>query len=111
MSPRRSQKQKVNNVKKVKKANRKNLAVAMWAVLAGALLLLAGFIFYPKDSGDPSFTPEVEGAPSLMVDQEIIDFGNVKINESVTASFELTNVGDQTLRFTEQPYIELKAGC
>jgi hypothetical protein len=83
----------------------------MWAVLAGALLLLAGFIFYPRDSVDPSFTPEVEGAPSLKVDKEIINFGDVQLNTSVTAAFKLTNVGDKTLRFTEQPYIELKDGC
>jgi hypothetical protein len=51
------------------------------------------------------------GAPSLQVDQKVIDLGNVSLGKTVSASFVLTNVGDQPLQFTKAPYIELLAGC
>lgn len=90
---------------------RRQRSVLLWVVLGGALLLVAAIIFYPRDGSDPDFVPLVSGAPSLEVDKEQIDFGDVRFNEFVTASFELTNVGDKDLRFTAQPYVELKAGC
>jgi hypothetical protein len=45
------------------------------------------------------------------VDKEKVDLGEVKLGKTVEVSFELTNVGDQTLRFSEQPFIEVKEGC
>lgn len=60
---------------------------------------------------DPNFIPEVNGAPSLKADQEWIDFGDVRAGEWVSASFMLTNVGNEPLRFSEEPYIEVRQGC
>jgi hypothetical protein len=81
---------------------------ALLAVLGGVLLIGAGLWFFPRQS---NASTEVDGAPSLVADREQIDFGDVQYNQLVEASFELTNVGDGTLRFTQAPYVELKAGC
>ena len=76
-------------------------------VLAGlAFLVLRG-----KPAAQPLAAIEVHGAPSLKVDQEQIDMGDVKLGQMVEASFRLTNIGDQPLRFTKQPYIEVVEGC
>jgi hypothetical protein len=105
MSKKKSE-SKINRDKK-----RKTLSVVIWSILGAALLLLAAFLFYPKQDTVSDLIPEVDGSPSLEADMEQIDFGDVRFNEFVTASFELTNVGDESLRFTQQPYVELKAGC
>ena len=85
--------------------------------VTGALVIAAALVFLAVKSqnGDPNevenYVPAVAGQPSLVADREEIDFGDVKLGKTVTASFVLTNVGDETLRFTEIPYVELKEGC
>ncbi len=54
---------------------------------------------------------QVSGSPSLKVDQEKVDLGNVKLGQTVEVKFMLTNVGDETLRFRKAPYIEVLQGC
>ena len=63
-----------------------------------------------RDKPAPGATIEVTGAPSLQVDNEKVDLGDVKLNQTVQVSFQLTNVGDETLRFVKQPYIEVVEG-
>jgi len=83
-------------------------------LLAGGLLLVAAGIFIAKNSlthrADPSLI-EVSGQPSLEVDQELINFGDVKLNTNLTFALQLTNVGDQPLKISDAPYIEVKEGC
>jgi hypothetical protein len=54
---------------------------------------------------------EVSGAPSLKIDKEFVDFGDVRYERPVGASFQLTNVGDRPLKFSRAPYIEVVEGC
>jgi hypothetical protein len=54
---------------------------------------------------------EVAGKPELKADQELIDLGDVKLGETVSAAFQITNVGDKTLEFTKKPYVEIVEGC
>lgn len=102
---------------KSRKSRRKG-ANRLWTLLilaaGGLILIVAGaFLFGGGDRSDKAATIplEVSGAPSLKVDQEVIDFGDVKMGEIVEATFRLANVGDQPLRFTQAPYVELAAGC
>ena len=95
----------------MREKKRKTISIVIWSILGGALLLLAAFLFFPRQDASSSFISEVEGGPSLKANKEQIDFGDVRFNEFVTASFELTNVGDAPLRFSEQPYVEIKEGC
>ncbi|MBC8507355.1 MAG: hypothetical protein ISR58_04070 [Anaerolineales bacterium] len=82
-------------------------------IVGGLLLITAGFMIAKNVWGnraDPSLV-EVSGQPSLMVDQELIDFGDVKLNTNLTFDLVLTNVGDQILEISESPYVEVKEGC
>jgi hypothetical protein len=72
---------------------------------------LIGLILLIGCAAAPASTPEVNGAPKLKVDRESIDLGDRKVGQLVNVSFEITNVGDQPLRITEPPYIEVAAGC
>jgi len=86
-----------------------------WAVLLimGGLLLLGGAAYFVWGNGaaSPSANIEVKGSPRLQVDQDKIDLGEIKLGQTVEARFQLTNVGDQPLRFAEKPYIEIVEGC
>ena len=74
------------------------------AVIGGVLLVLAAFLF-ARQNGDGG------GTPSVSVDQQKIDYGEVKFNVEKTFAIKVTNTGDGTLRFKEEPYIEVLEGC
>ena len=76
----------------------------LFVVLGGGLLLLAAVLFANRsvDGG---------GTPAIAVDQQKIDYGYVKFGVSKAFAIQVTNTGDGTLRFQEQPYIEIVEGC
>jgi hypothetical protein len=94
--------------RKRKRQNRRWLPILI--ALGGLLVVGAAFLAL-RDKPAPAAAVEVAGAPSLKVDQEKIDLGDMKFNQLAEVSFQLTNVGDQTLRFTKDPYIEVAEGC
>jgi hypothetical protein len=80
--------------------------------LGGVILLgLIGFAAGRVEKASPRFTPEAVGSAKLKVDRQQVDLGNVQLGQTVAVAFELTNVGDQPLRFTDQPYVEVVEGC
>ena len=78
-----------------------------WSLVAigVVLLIIAGFFFANQGGGDGG------GSPSIAVDQQKIDYGDVKFNVEKTFAVKVTNTGDGTLRFKEEPYIEVLEGC
>ncbi len=99
---------------KLKKYQKPRRRSARWQplllALGGLALVVAAFFALQKDTVAPAEI-EVSGAPSLKADQERIDLGDLALNQPAQASFTLTNVGDETLRFTKAPYIEVVEGC
>jgi hypothetical protein len=85
-----------------KKAN--NLPLIALAV--GGLLLLTTAIVLGQKSQDTG-----GGTPVMSVDQQQIDYGDVKFNVEKTFTIKVTNTGDGTLRFKEEPYIQVLEGC
>ena len=100
-----------NKSQKHTKRSKRKPVWPLIVVVAGVLLLLLGANFVYNRSSRPPQPAEVSGLPALKVDKETIDLGDVKLGKTVQASFEITNTGDQTLSFTEEPYIEVKEGC
>lgn len=90
-------------------------ALGIGLVTVGGLVLLAAaaIAFWSNGGSGPSpnFTPAVKGAPRLSADKQKIDLGDVKLGQTVQASFEIVNVGDQTLQLTQAPFIEVMEGC
>ena len=74
----------------------------MFVIMGGILVIAAAFFFANQDGG---------GTPSIVVDQQKIDYGDVKFNVEKTFAIKVTNTGDGTLRFKEAPYIEVLKGC
>ena len=79
--------------------------------LGGLLLLALAFLALKGGGSGTKAAIEVNGAPGIKVDKEQVDLGNVKLGQTVKVMFKVTNVGDQALRFNEQPYIEVVEGC
>ena len=78
----------------------------------GIFLITAAVLSLGRGGGKPAnFSPEVNGAPSLKTDQETVDLGDVKLGQTVQVEYRLTNAGDEPLRFTQEPYIEVVEGC
>ncbi len=77
-----------------------------FVVISGILLIVAAF-FFARQGGDGGGG----GTPSITVDQQKIDYGDVKFGVNKTFAVKVTNTGDGTLRFKEEPYIEVLEGC
>lgn len=92
-------------------ARRQNRVLIPALLGLGGLALLVFAVLSLRGVGGTKAAIEVSGAPSLKVDQEVIDFGDVQLGKTVEATFTVANVGDQPLRFTGQPYIEVLEGC
>ena len=98
------------NNKKLKNRSKK----MPWPIIllfgGGVLLLIGAFFVFnkPSESGGAD-----AGAvsPGLKVDKEKVDLGDVKLGQTVMVSFQLTNLGDKTLKFTKAPYVEVLEGC
>ncbi len=79
------------------------VAVAMVAAVATWLWL---------GRQDPlSAAPAYAGGPRLATDTENIDFGTVRFERMVTATFNLRNVGDAPLTIAANPPVETVEGC
>ena len=89
------------------------LPTPLLLVLAGTVLI-GGALFAVWKAGQPSgiqVPVEVNGSPSLKVDQDKVDLGDVKLGQTVSVSFQLSNVGDKALQFSDKPYVEVLEGC
>lgn len=75
----------------------------IFLALGGVFVALAIFLF-ARQGGDG-------GTPSITVDQQVIDYGDVKFGVNKTFAIKVTNTGNGTLRFKEEPYVEVLEGC
>ncbi len=91
------------------RANPKSSKKPWILIIGGAVLLLAAVLFAFAQQ-----QPTVDasgGTPKIKADKERVDLGDQKLGNTVSVSFTLTNEGDGTLRFTKEPYVEVKEGC
>ena len=91
--------------KKTKRKRRQKSFPWTLVALGGLFIIGAILVFSNSSSADSG------GTPVISVDQQNIDFGYVKLNESRSLNIKVTNIGDGTLRFKENPYIEVLEGC
>lgn len=96
-----------------RRRRRRFLARLGWVTGLGLLLVAAGFWLASSGKsgqGNPELV-EVQGRPAIRVDRQVIDFGDVKLENPKSFEVVVTNVGDQPLRLAREPYIEILEGC
>ena len=92
---------------KRRKQQRKSINPVVW-LIGGGVLLIAAALFIAFGGGN---SDSGGGTPALAVDKQTIDYGDVKLATNLTFDIKVTNTGDGTLRFKEEPYIEVREGC
>ena len=101
---------------KKKHAQSKKPIVPAWLVLLGILLagVAALFAWSYIDSNNKASTLvpiQAQGRAKFVADKAQINLGNVKLGETAQAEFKISNAGDQPLRFTQVPIIQVVEGC
>lgn len=103
-----------------RKQSRNNLTWLIAGAVSLTILVIAAVVLRSGDDNgsggqtqfDPNFEPEVTGAPRVAVVQDdVIDYGNVKLGTTVTTTYTVRNVGDEPLTFLGEPQVELVEGC
>ena len=79
-------------------------------IIGGAVLLIAAVFFALAQQSQPTIDT-AGGTPKIKADKERVDLGDQKLGNTVSVSFKITNEGNGTLRFTKEPYVEVKEGC
>jgi hypothetical protein len=83
-----------------------------WLILIGVGLILFVAWAILGSTGQGKAAIEVTGAPKIKVDKQAFDYGDVKLGGTpIRTVVRVTNVGDQDLKFTEAPYVEVLEGC
>ena len=104
----------MKNQKAIRAAQRKRQqrlkSLAMIAA-GGLVILLAAAWVIVNSKPTPKAAIQVQGSPSLKVDKENVDLGQVRLGNTVDVAFTLTNVGSQPLTLSESPYVEVVEGC
>ena len=80
-------------------------------IIVAGLAVIVAAIAGSNNAASVKPTLEVSGAPALKVDKEKVDLGDLRLGQTVQVSFDVTNVGDQPMRFKEKPYVEVVEGC
>jgi len=111
-----SNKRHSKRIKRTKALPKRQFPPWLWLVVGGAVLLMIGglgLVWASSDAGVVTLdiTPEVAGAPRLAVEQEVIDEGYIKLNNTIRTTFRLRNVGDEPLHILGEPAVELVEGC
>lgn len=88
-----------------KRKPRQKKTISLLLLSVGSIFIVVSIFLFARQNGD------ISGTPLITVDQNKIDFGDVKLNTNLTFSIKVTNTGTGTLRFKETPYIEVLEGC
>jgi hypothetical protein len=88
----------------------KPIVLGFVLVASGLALLLASGVLSGSSSNAVESPATVEG-PRLVFTEQVADYGDVPIEETIDHSFEFTNTGDAPLVIDGKPTVQTVAGC
>ncbi len=99
-----------NNRTKYGRTKPKTSKKPLILIIGGAVILLVAVLFAFAQAQPPAVDTG-GGTPKIKADKELVDLGDQKLGNTVQVSFTITNEGSGTLRFTKDPFVEVKEGC
>jgi LEA14-like dessication related protein len=84
--------------------NKSQMILISFLVVAGVILVIIAGNSIIRGNG-------AQGVPALVVDNEEINLGEIKLDTPVSFTITVTNQGDGNLQFLKDPYIEVVEGC
>lgn len=100
------------NLKNQPKTRKSKNSFLPWGIIILVVFILAAGLPLLRSIQNSKVQIEVIGAPRIKVDKDYFDYGDVKNGGTpIRTAILVSNVGDQTLKFIEAPYIELLDGC
>lgn len=103
-----------HSAKKNSALRRKRFASLLRNVLGGLAALLffiAVAVVVVKATAPRKVPVEAAGGPRIKVYTDRLDLGTLKLGQTQPVKIEIANVGDQVLRFTNDPYLQVVKGC
>ena len=91
-----------------------NSTIVYGAAIAAVFVIVAAIVFWPENGYQipADYVPEVTGAPHLvLLDGDVIDHGDVPVNQYVRSQFRVQNMGDQVLTLETSDYTRIVEGC
>lgn len=89
----------------------KKFAPLIVAGVGGLILAVAALVLATGKSSPDGYVPEYTGGARLALNQDTFDYGDVKLNTTITTDVEISNVGDAPLRITGTPQVQVLEGC
>jgi hypothetical protein len=87
-------------------------STAMWMLVSvGVATFFVVTIFLIISGQGASYQPEITGRPAIQVSETQFEYGDVHYNTPITTSFQVKNVGDNTLFILGDPQIQVLEGC
>ncbi len=104
--------QKLSKRQRLRQKQTRKISPPLLLSLIGGVVLIGVILFAIfANSPAPKAAIEVTGSPRLKVDKEKVELGDRKLGTEVEVTLEVTNIGDQPLRFADKPYVEVVEGC
>ncbi len=91
------------------RAGRRTLLWVGLMALGAFALVVVGFTLLRGGSGGPAAGGSQ--GPVVEVDQDVFDYGDVKVNTPIETLLRVRNAGDQPLKIAGDPEVELVEGC
>ncbi len=95
----------------IKRRRQKQLMTVGLLALGGLILVAMTAFLINNNKPASKVQVDVKGSPRLKVDKDQVDLGKVALGNTVSVDFTLSNTGDQPLKLSEQPYIDVIEGC
>lgn len=81
------------------------------AAVVALVVVVVGIVAVVTANQPEPYVPEVVDRPAVRVSQDRFDYGTVHYSQVVNTSFQVKNVGDETLYVLGEPQVEVVEGC